>query len=52
VTLEGAVTDDRLRDGLRVLAENIPGVTKVRDRISWIEPNSGYLVPPTDEAGA
>ena len=52
VTLEGAVTDDRLRDGLRVLAENIPGVTKVRDRISWIEPNSGYLVPPADEPAA
>jgi CBS domain-containing protein len=52
VTLEGAVTDDRLRDGLRVLAENVPGVTKVRDRISWIEPNSGYLVPPADEPGA
>ena len=52
VTLDGAVTDDRLRDGLRVLAENVPGVTDVRDRISWIEPNSGYLVPPGDEAGA
>jgi CBS domain-containing protein len=52
VTLDGAVTDDRLRDGLRVLAENIPGVTKVRDRISWVEPNSGYLVPPADEPGA
>jgi CBS domain-containing protein len=52
VTLDGAVTDDRLRDGLRVLAENIPGVRTVRDRISWIEPNSGYLVPPIDEPGA
>jgi CBS domain-containing protein len=52
VTLDGAVTDDRLREGLRVLAENVPGVTKVRDRICWIEPNSGYLVPSVDEAGA
>ena len=52
VTLDGAVTDDRLRDGLRVLAENVPGVTKVLDRISWIEPNSGYLVPPSDEPRA
>jgi osmotically-inducible protein OsmY len=47
VTLEGAITDDRLRDGLRLLAENT-GVTKMRDRIAWIEPNSGYLVPPAD----
>jgi hypothetical protein len=51
VTLEGAITDDRLRDGLRVLAENTPGVTKVRDRIAWIEPNSGCLVPPADAPG-
>jgi CBS domain-containing protein len=50
VTLDGAVTDDRLRDGLRVLAETIPGVTKVRDRIAWIEPNSGFLVPQGEEA--
>jgi BON domain len=51
VTLEGAITDDRLHDGLRVLAENTPGVTKVRDRIARIEPNSGYLVPPADAPG-
>ena len=45
VTLSGAIADDRLRDGLRVLAENVPGVKKVRDRLAWIEPNSGFLVP-------
>jgi CBS domain-containing protein len=49
VTYEGAVSDDRLRDGLRVLAENIPGVKKVRDRLAWIEPNSGFLVPFEEE---
>jgi CBS domain-containing protein len=48
VTFEGAITDNRLRDGLRVIAENTPGVTKVRDQIAWIEPNSGYLVPADD----
>jgi hypothetical protein len=31
--------------------ENTPGVTMVRDRIAWIEPNSGYLVPPADAPG-
>ena len=45
MTLEGAIADDSLRAGLRVLAENVPGVRRVRDRIAWIEPNSGYLVP-------
>jgi CBS domain-containing protein len=49
VTYEGAISDDRLRDGLRVLAENIPGVKKVRDRLAWIEPNSGFLVPFDEE---
>jgi CBS domain-containing protein len=49
VTYEGAISDDRLRDGLRVLAENIPGVKKVRDRLAWIEPNSGILIPFSEE---
>ena len=49
VTYEGAVSDDRLRDGLRVLAENTPGVKKVQDRLAWIEPNSGFLVPFEEE---
>ena len=49
VTYEGAISDDRLRDGLRVLAENIPGVKKVRDRLAWIEPNSGMIVPFSEE---
>jgi CBS domain-containing protein len=49
VTLEGAITDDRLRDGLKVIAENTPGVTAVRDHIAWIEPNSGFFMPSTEE---
>jgi CBS domain-containing protein len=49
VTYEGAISDDRLRDGLRVLAENVPGVKKVRDRLAWIEPNSGTIIPFSEE---
>jgi len=45
VTLEGAISDDSLRGGLKVLAENVPGVKAVHDRLAWIEPNSGYYVP-------
>jgi osmotically-inducible protein OsmY len=49
VTLEGAVTDERLREGLRVIAENTPGVKTVHDRLAWIEPNSGLLIPADDD---
>ena len=45
VELNGAVTDDRERPALRVLAENVPGVREVRDRLTWIEPMSGFVVP-------
>jgi len=49
VTFKGAISDERLRDGLRVVAENTPGVVAVRDRMAWIEPNSGLYVPAEDE---
>jgi len=49
VTLTGAITDERLREGLRVIAENIPGVTEVHDRTFWIEPNSGLYLPSEGE---
>ena len=49
MTLEGAICDDRLRGALKVLAENIPGVQRVRDRLCWVEPHSGYLIPSPDE---
>jgi CBS domain-containing protein len=45
VELRGAVTDDRERPALRVLAENVPGVKEVRDRLTWVEPLSGFVVP-------
>ena len=45
VTFAGAITDERLRDGLKVIAENTPGVTAVHDHIAWIEPNSGVILP-------
>ncbi len=45
VELRGAVTDDRERPALRVLAENVPGVKEVRDRLTWVEPLSGLVVP-------
>jgi CBS domain-containing protein len=44
VHLAGVVTDERQREALRVAAENIPGVRKVEDYITWLEPVSGFYV--------
>ncbi len=52
VTFVGAITDERLREGLRIIAENTPGVTEVHDRMCWIEPNSGAYLPSEEEEGA
>jgi CBS domain-containing protein len=41
VEMHGTLTDDRQREALRVLVENIPGVKKVHDHLIWVEPNSG-----------
>jgi CBS-domain-containing membrane protein len=46
VELHGSITDERERTALRVLAENIPGVTAVRDHLVWVEPMSGLAIPP------
>jgi CBS domain-containing protein len=50
VTFTGAITDERLRDGLKVIAENTPGCLAVHDHMAWVEPNSGYfMLSPEDE---
>jgi CBS domain-containing protein len=49
VTLDGAIIDERLRSGLRVIAENTPGVVAVHDRLCWIEPHSGIYIPSEPE---
>jgi CBS domain-containing protein len=43
VELWGNIFDDREREGLKVMAENIPGVTAVRDHLVWVDPTSGYI---------
>jgi CBS domain-containing protein len=48
VELTGAITDERERIALRVLAEGIPGVKAVRDRVVWVEPMSGMVISPDD----
>jgi CBS domain-containing protein len=49
VELRGAVTDDRERAGLRVIAENTPGVRGVHDRLIWVEPISGTVIEAPKE---
>jgi CBS domain-containing protein len=44
VELRGVVTDEREREALRVLAENVPGVKQVRDRLVWVDPVSGTVI--------
>jgi CBS domain-containing protein len=45
VTFNGAVTDEQLRDALKVIAENTPGCAAVHDHMAWIELNSGVVIP-------
>jgi CBS domain-containing protein len=47
VELHGSITDERERAALHVVAENTPGVKTVRDRLVWVEPLSGFVVPAT-----
>jgi CBS domain-containing protein len=41
VELWGTILDERVREALRVAAENVPGVKQVKDHLAWIDPISG-----------
>ena len=45
VHLHGTIFDERQRQALRVLAENIAGVKSVSDHLIWIEPVTGPVIP-------
>jgi CBS domain-containing protein len=49
VELWGTITDERERQALIVAAENVPGVKRVNDHITWIEPTSGMVLQPPEE---
>jgi CBS domain-containing protein len=49
VELEGVILDDRLRDAIRVSAENTPGVKAVHDRLVYVEPFTGAYIDPVEE---
>jgi CBS domain-containing protein len=44
VDLRGSVTDERERTAIVVAAENVAGVTRVRDHLVWVEPTSGLVI--------
>ena len=50
VELWGMIFDERQRDALKVAAENIAGVKAVKDHLVWVEPTSGIMIEPKDEA--
>lgn len=52
VHLWGTLTDERQRKGVRVVAENIPGVRRVEDHLVWIEPMSGMVMPADEQETA
>ena len=51
VDLRGVILDERERQALRVVAENVAGVKEVHDHLVWVEPVSGMVlnVPEDDE---
>jgi CBS domain-containing protein len=49
VELWGVIFDERQREALRVVVENIGGVKGIKDNLIWVEPVSGLFVePPVD----
>jgi CBS domain-containing protein len=52
VALRGALSDERQRDAIKVIAENAPGVTAVHDHMIWVEGNSGVYLLSEEDAKA
>lgn len=51
VTLNGVLTDERERNAIHALVENVEGVRMVHDHMVWAEPFSGMVTPsPEDTA--
>jgi len=49
VEMWGVITDDRERQGLIVLVENVPGVKEVHDHLVWVEPMSAMAFPSAED---
>jgi CBS domain-containing protein len=51
VNLWGCILDERERQALIVAAENTAGVKQVNDHLAFVEPMSGMVLPPPEQAG-
>jgi CBS domain-containing protein len=49
VDLWGVIADERERQGLIVLVENVPGVKEVHDHLVWVEPMSGMAFASSED---
>ncbi|MBN8955158.1 MAG: CBS domain-containing protein [Rhizobiales bacterium] len=49
--LWGCILDERERQALIVAAENTAGVKQVNDHLTFVEPMSGMVLPPPEQAG-
>jgi CBS domain-containing protein len=50
VDLDGVILEEKEREALRVVAENVAGVRAVEDHLVWLEPLSGTVIePPQDQ---
>lgn len=52
VELWGVLTDERQRQALKVMAENVPGVKAVKDHLIWVEPLTGLAIEAQGDAAA
>ena len=52
VDLNGVILEEKEREALRVVAENVPGVKAVEDHLVWIEPVSGTVIDPRQDQRA
>jgi CBS-domain-containing membrane protein len=50
VDLYGVLTDERERNALHALVENVEGVRELHDHIAWAEPFSGVVSPSPEDA--
>jgi CBS domain-containing protein len=44
-TVEGIIHDEPIRDAIRVAVQNVSGVTAVDDKIAFVEPATGAIMP-------
>lgn len=50
VQLRGTLTDQRQRDALKVLVENVPGVRETHDHLIWVDPIGATVLQSREDA--